>query len=184
MSKRKADDIFLTEPVKSNRISWDEFFMGVVEILTRRSMCLKYKTATVITNGTQIVSIGYNGTTEKNVECCEYWQEYWQENIAGKTETELSYEEWKQSDEFKRLHREWSRNNEIHAESNALKYISKADVNSGYTLYTLYSPCDLCAKEIISYGIKTVKYLHKYPSGDDAINKLQLHGVRCVQIIS
>lgn len=157
-----------------SRATWDETFAEMLKILAKRSSCLKYTTATLITHDTQIVSIGYNGTSNGSEECIDYWKKQCPVNVPLK--------EYTKTDEFKTLHRPWSKIYESHAESNALRYINKRDIDDSYTLYTLYSPCDLCAKEIISYGIKHIKYLYKYPSGENALNLLKDKNISCIQM--
>jgi len=106
-----------------------------------------------------------------------------QENKQDSKQSSTTYANWLLTDDFKTLHREWSKINEIHAESNALSYVSKHD-NVKYKLYTLYSPCDSCAKEIVKYKniIDIVIYKHVYPRGVDALRYLKKHEVNYMQI--
>ena len=148
----------------------------MLEILARRSTCLKIRTAAMIVKNTQIKGIGYNGTFSNCKECNEYWSdEYKKLNLY------ISFDEWLKTDEFKNLHREWSLKNEVHAESNALKQISKNDIN-GCILYTLYSPCDACTKDIIAHNIKILYYKYEYLRGFDALIRLKEHGIECNKI--
>ena len=64
-----------------------------------------------------------------------------------------------------------------------MSYVSKHD-NIKYKLYTLYSPCDSCAKEIVKYKniIDIVIYKHVYPRGVDALRYLKKHEVNYMQI--
>lgn len=158
------------------RPDWHTVFINFCKILAERSTCLKMKTACLIVEDTQIVAKGYNGTFEKSTECSEYWFEKYKNSGSYKT-----FSKWLMTDEFRDAHREWAVANEIHAEANALKWINKRDANK-YVLYTLYSPCDACAKSIISYGIKCVYYLYEYKRGRDALNRLQENGIECVEI--
>ena len=158
------------------RPSWDSVFMEFVEILAKRSTCVKMQTAAVITHETQIISIGYNGTFSKSPECLNYWL-----NLYKKINLDISFVEWQETDEFKLLHREWAKSEEIHAEANALGWISKFDDTLNYTMYTLYSPCDACAKEIIKYGIGCIYYKYKYKHGDKALERLMMQGIDCQQ---
>jgi dCMP deaminase len=162
-----------------NRPTWDKIFSDFLILIRQRSLCLKYQTSAMIIKDTQILSIGYNGTLSKCEECKDYWYKYWSQNILV-----LPFDIWVQTDDFKKLHREWSYKHEIHAEINALNWISKNDVNDDYVLYTYYSPCDHCAKTILSYGIKTIKYLFLYPSGDKALDLLKEKGVNMIKISS
>jgi len=162
------------------RTPWDNIFISFAKTLIWRSCCLKYKTATIVTNGTQIVSLGYNGTFSKTTECNDYWHAYWVNNYSN---INKSFEEWIATEEFRLLHRNWSTKNEIHAEINALNWISKKDITDNYKLYTILSPCDQCAKVIISYGIKHVFYQILYKNGTNALKLLESNGITCKQLV-
>ena len=161
------------------RIEWEKLFMEITEKICERSLCLKYRTASIITDGTQIISIGYNGTFSHQQECCDYWKDHYEKNIKkdGKVDS-LTFDQWLQTEEFKLLHREWSLENEVHAEINALNWISKRLVNANYTLYTYLSPCENCAKSIISYGIKKVYYRIPHKS----LEVLIKNNITCIKI--
>jgi dCMP deaminase len=162
-----------------SRPSWDKIFIDILEIIKDRSTCLKIKTAALIVKDTQIISIGYNGTFAKCTECADYWYEKYKQMNSG-----MSFDEWLLTREFRDGHREWSKSYEIHAESNALSWISKHD-NCKYIMYSLYSPCDACAKEIIKYKnvIDRVIYKNKYSRGDDALKRLRDMEIPCYQYI-
>lgn len=161
------------------RPNWDQTFIQILEVLAQRSKCLKIKTAALISYNHQILSIGYNGTFSKHIECCDYWFNiYKKDNPDEKT----SFNDWLKLDEFRLEHRIWSEKNEIHAEANALTYIQKRNINDDYILYTLYSPCDSCTKNIISYGIKNVYYKYLYPRGVESLKLLKKVGINCKQI--
>lgn len=166
----------------NNRPKWDGTFSDILDVFAKRSTCLKYKTAAMIVSGSQIISFGYNGTFSRCTECDAYWLNYYRNTYVAKTSVTSTFEEWIRTEEFRTLHREWSKNHEIHAEVNALNWISKRNIDDTYILYTTYSPCDACAKAIISYGIKTIKYKHKYPNGEAALVRLIGQGVKCIQI--
>lgn len=167
----------MTTPPRIDRPSWDETFRDILEVFAKRSRCLKYKTSAMVVSGSQILAFGYNGTFSKCAECDEYWRQYYL-----KKRVRLPFNEWIDSQEFRDIHREWSKVNEIHAEVNALNWISKRDISDSYVLYTYYSPCDACSKEIISYGIKNVRYIYEYPSGQEALTRLKEAGVLCIKI--
>lgn len=163
----------------NSRISWNDVFMEFAESLCKRSCCVKYKTASIITDGTQIVSLGYNGTFSKSIECEDYWRNYMKSDSVLFKE---SFLDWIHTKDFKDKHREWSEKNEVHAEINALNWISKKDITDNYKLYTVLSPCDQCAKTIISYGIKTLYYRIEYHKGINALKLLRENGVVCIKI--
>jgi dCMP deaminase len=179
--KRKINEEIDLLPVISDyeciKKPWYEIFMGFAEILLNRSCCLKYKTATIITKGNQIVSIGYNGTFSGSIECCNFWYDVWKEHHS-----QVPFNNWIKTEEFRRMHSNWSKKNELHAEMNALNYINKDNVDDNYILYTILSPCDNCAKTIISYGIKTIYYRIVYHRGIDALTLLISNGIKCIHI--
>ena len=163
------------------RTGWDAIFMGTCKLLISRSLCVKYRTSAVITKGTQIIGIGYNGTLTKTEECCEHWENYWHMNNIS-----VPYHDWLKTPQFRALHSEWSTLNEIHAEVNALNCVSKHDIDETCAIYVYYSPCDQCAKQILSYGIKTLYYcklyLGKSGNAQNGIKFLEDRGIKCAQI--
>lgn len=157
------------------RPSWHKIYFGILQSVVKRCLCIKLQTAAIIVRGSQVIAMGYNGTFSKSLECMEYWHSYYKKrNIL------ISFDEWCKTDEFKNLHREWSKQHEIHAEANALRWIPPAD---DCIMYTLYSPCISCTKDIIAHNIKTVYYKHKYKHGQDSIILLHKMGIPCVQVI-
>ncbi len=156
-----------------NRPTWHETFISMLDILADRSLCLKVQTAAMLVRDNQILSMGYNGTLSKSDECCDYWKRQYIEQKIN-----IPWEDWIETEEFRIAHREWSRANEIHAEINALRYISKPQARD-CTLYTIYSPCETCAKTIIAYGIKQVYYKHLYKHGDTPRQLLIEKGIKC-----
>ena len=201
--------------LQTNRISWDSVFVQFMETLARRSLCLKFKTSALVVKGTQIISMGYNGTFNGKKECCLFWLEYYEKhkndnlstsirktNLENKkdkgilldtydalckqnssnSQVDDGFVKFINSNDFRMLHRDWSMANEVHAEINALNWIPKGNVDSSYILYTLYSPCDNCAKTIISYGIKNIVYKYKYKHGDMALMRFAENNVKCKQV--
>lgn len=162
---------------EQNRISWHNVYIEILQTLIRRCSCLKLKTAAIIVKDTQIIALGYNGTFAKHIECDSHWRE-----VYRKKQSHIPFEDWLATDEFRLKHREWSKVNEIHAESNALRWLSR-DVSQTCVMYTLYSPCSACTKEIIAHGVKTVYYKHKYKHGDHALITLWNADIPCIQII-
>ncbi len=192
-----------------DRPSWDEIFIEICHTISKKSCCLKIHTACVITYNTQVICHGHNGTFSNDTECDIYWYGYFLRNVYDGTSGNINYNDycwyckdiirilrlggdidklssfhcWIHTNQFRTLHREWSAINEIHAECNALSYLSKFD-NRKCIMYTIYSPCDSCTKEIINYKnvISEVRYLYMYHRGENAIQRLRKHGVICTQL--
>lgn len=170
---------------EKKRTLWPTIFMDICETIRKRSLCLKYQTSALIISGTQIKAVGYNGTAPKRKECCEYWKDYYDSSDEIKNEYPY-YDDWLKSEQFRNLHSKWSTLHESHAEMNALAWVSKADVTDEYVLYTYYSPCEQCAKNILFYGIKKVYYRIEYKgrshSGLSGLEYLREGNVECIQI--
>lgn len=163
----------------SNRPNWDKTFIDILHVISKRSCCIKYNISSILVRGQQILAMGYNGTLPGKKECYNYWLDWYQANQLGSIEW---FPEWTKTDEFKKLHSEWSKLNELHAEANVLASISKDNIQPGDTLYTMYAPCETCAKSIVYHGIKIVKYLNDY-SRDDGIKILKNNGVTVIKLL-
>lgn len=163
------------------RAEWTTVFMGMCKLLRHRSLCVKYQTSAIVTKDTQIIGIGYNGTITKAEECCEHWENYWHMNEIG-----FNYHRWLKSDQFRTLHSNWSTLNEIHAEVNALNCVAKNTIDDTCAIYVYYSPCEQCAKHILSYGIKNLYYYALFPGkSGTALNGIKFlsdRGIKCTQI--
>ena len=44
------------------RPSWDEYFMGIAQVVAKRSNCSRRQVAAVLVRDCRIISTGYNGT--------------------------------------------------------------------------------------------------------------------------
>ncbi|KAJ8900766.1 hypothetical protein NDN08_000067 [Rhodosorus marinus] len=53
------------------RPSWDSYFLAIAELLSKRTNCMRKKSATVIVRDTRIVSTGYSGTPSRFLNCIE-----------------------------------------------------------------------------------------------------------------
>lgn len=177
MLDNSLSEIKESDKHNNKRYSWHKIFIEILETIVKRCCCLKLQTSAIIVQGTQIIAMGYNGTFEKHPECNDYWYDYYKKrNIA------IEFDKWIATDEFKLLHREWSKEYESHAESNALRFLSR-NLSKKCVMYSLYSPCIWCAKDIIAHKIQCVYYKYKYKHGNQSIVTLQLAGIPCVQVV-
>ncbi len=156
--------------------SWQNTIVNILKLISEHSVCLKLKTAALIIKDGQIISTGLNNVFPCYLDCDKYWKQRYTE-----LKIEITFQEWQDTIEFKNMHREWSKKYEVHAESDALKWLNKDQIN-GCILYSLYSPCNGCAKEIISKGIKIIYYVHLYKHGIDALETLRNNNIICIQI--
>src|SRR5918995_4940910 len=119
-------------------ISWDEYFIQVANLISKRSSCLVKQFGAVITKNNRIVSTGYNGTPSQFLNCNQGGCERCRDRIEGKIKTGEQLEKCLC----------------IHAEASAILQNSKEC--QGSTLYITGEPCIQCAKLILSVGIERV----------------------------
>lgn len=124
------------------RIEFDEVFMSIVNLLEKRSTCLRRQIGAVLVKDNIILSTGYNGAPKGLDHCFKCIRKV--NNIKSSTRLEYC--------------------RAVHAEQNALiQCLIKQTDCSGSILYCSTSPCVTCAKLLIQAGIKTIVYKKKYP---------------------
>jgi dCMP deaminase len=57
------------------RISKDEYYLGIAEAIAKRSTCLRRQYGCVIVNNDEIIATGYNGSARNELNCCEIYFE-------------------------------------------------------------------------------------------------------------
>ena len=139
-----------------DRPSFDEIYMDVVEIIAKRSTCIRKKVGSVITIDHRILSHGYNGVPSGYEHCCDTG-----ECLKTKTKNE----------EYKVC---------VHAEQNAICQCAKRGLAlEGATLYVNADICITCAKLIVSSGIKRVVVKRDFKGSSDGIDLL----IKCNVIV-
>lgn len=127
---------------KKRRISWDEAFMNLASIISKRATCKFYEAGVVFVDpNRRIVSLGYNGPTEGDVHCLEVGCA----KVDGDPET-------------KKLRRCRG----AHAEINGIINAQDPTRLRGSTAYTLLFPCYDCMKAFNNAGIKEIVYANEY----------------------
>lgn len=119
-----------------------DVFMLTAFHFASKSHCVSHHVGAVIVSGGRIISTGINGTPEDMPNCDEIFDK----------------------DNFDReKHHLWSKDNEIHAEMNAIAFAARKDIGiEGADMYVTISPCNDCLKNMIPAGIKNVYYLYLY----------------------
>lgn len=118
--------------LKNNRIKEDDLYMGIAELVSRRSHDEKHKVGAVIAKGNQILSYGWNGTP--------HGMQNETRHADGTTKWEVIHAE---ANAICKL-----------ATSNAS--------SEGATLYATLSPCTECTKLLLQSRIKRVVYKEAY----------------------
>jgi len=127
-----------------SRTAWDEYFMNIAYDVARRSTCIRKgrQIGTVIVNERhEIVATGYNGNPRGMRHCEEIGCVREKQGIPSGERAEVC--------------------TAVHSEQNAL--IQAGTRARGGTIYTLFNPCNTCAKMIANAGLAKVVYTEEYP---------------------
>jgi len=153
----------LSTEYKTDRPTWDEYFMGIAKIVASRSNCIKRHVAALIVKDKRIISTGYNGTPRGTRNCSEGGCARC--NAFADSGTKL--EECVCS----------------HGEENAIVQASYHGISiKEATIYTTYSPCLTCTKMIINAGLKEVVYNEAYPLSELSLKLLAEAGIAIRQV--
>ena len=145
---------------RNDYINWDEYFMGVALLASKRSKDPNTQVGACIVNEkNKIMSVGYNGFPVGCDDDVFPW-----DRTGDELETKYAYV--------------------CHAELNAILN-NRGTSLEGCRIYVTLFPCNECAKAIIQSGIKTVIYdSDKYDGTDGNIvakKMFQAAGIACKQ---
>ncbi len=130
------------------RPSWDEYFLGITKMVATRATCDRGRSGCVITRDKRILSTGYVGAPPGIAHC---------DDVGHEMHTVIN-EDGTQSQHCIRT---------THAEQNAIVQAARAGTAlEGATLYCHMTPCYVCAKLIITAGIKRVVADKDYHAGN------------------
>jgi len=127
------------------RPTWDEYFLGLLEPLSRRATCDRGRCAAIITSSNHtILATGYAGSPPGQPHCDE----------VGHMMKTVIDEQGNQSQHCVRT---------LHAEENAILQCAKDGIKiEGAAIYTKMTPCYNCAMKIVRVGIKRVVAQKRY----------------------
>ena len=148
---------------RNDYISWDEYFMGIAILASKRSKDPNTQVgACIVSPDNIIISTGYNGMPKG---CSD--DEFPWDRTGEEIDTKYPFV--------------------VHAELNAILNANGRDLR-GSRLYVALFPCNECAKAIIQSGIKEVIYLSdKYngiPSNLASKRMLRAAGVNYIRMES
>ena len=128
--------------MKNNRISKDQYFMKIAEVVSLRSTCIKRKVGAVLIKDSHILSTGYNGAPTGFNHCTP--ETCIRKNLEPGNQPELC--------------------RGVHAEINCIiqAAIHGTSIKGETTLYSTTFPCMSCLKLIINAGINRLVYKHGY----------------------
>ena len=146
------------------RPDWDEYFMDIAHVVSKRGNCSRRKVAAIIVRDQRIVSTGYNGTPRGITNCFEGGCPRCASDApSGESLGECIC---------------------AHAEENAIVQAAYHGiaVRDG-VLYSTLSPCLMCTKMIINAGIKEVVFETEYHFTEQARELFSTAGVLCRQFV-
>ena len=130
--------------ITHQRPSWDEYFLEMAELVSKRSTCLRRRVGAVLVREKRILATGYNGAPSGLKHCIEIGCIRQKLKIPSGERHELC--------------------RALHAEQNALIQASLHGISvKGATLYSTTQPCVICAKMLINAGIKEIVITQGYP---------------------
>jgi dCMP deaminase len=127
-----------------SRPNWDEYFLELSQLVSKRSTCIRRKVGAVVVKDRHILATGYNGAPKGIVHCQQ----------VGCLRQRLKVPSGQRHELCRGLH----------AEQNAIIQAALYGVSlKGASLYCTNLPCSICAKMIINAGIKYVISESMYP---------------------
>jgi len=144
----------------AKRPSWDEYFLNIVEAVSKRATCDRGRAATIIVKDKQILATGYVGSPVGFPHC---------DDVGHQLET-LIHEDGTKTVHCTRT---------VHSEQNAICQAAKRGIAiKGATVYTRMTPCRTCAMLLINCGIVRVYCERKYPSGAESEKMFKKAGIK------
>lgn len=129
---------------RSRRPSWDEYFLGIADLVSKRSTCLRRQVGSVIVKDKRILATGYNGAPADIAHCAQ----------TGCLRERLGVPSGERHELCRGLHGEQNAFLQAALHGTSLK---------GSTLYCTTQPCIICAKMIINAGIREIVISGDYP---------------------
>ncbi len=117
----------------NSRPDWNEYFMSIAELVSKRSTCLRRKVGAVIVKDKRILSTGYNGAPSGIKHCIETGCLRERLNVPSGERHELC--------------------RGLHAEQNAIIQAAYHGVEiKDSVIYCTNLPCVICTKMLINAG--------------------------------
>jgi dCMP deaminase len=133
MAGKKVSSSALPKKI-NQRPDWDTYFMDIVELVSKRSTCLRRSVGAGLVRDSRILATGYNGAPSKLEHCLDVGCMREQRKVPSGERHELC--------------------RGLHAEQNSIIQAALHGViTKGATLYCTTHPCVICAKMIINAGV-------------------------------
>ena len=162
-----------------------DYYMDVAERTSRLSHAIRLQVGAVVVKDNRILSYGYNGMPTGWDNECEN-KEYLNAAKAGFMSQEdilekFPFEEYVEEYQAMRKYRLVTKDEVLHAESNAIAKVSGSTESSeNATMFCTHAPCIHCAKMIWQSGIKNLFYRDTYRD-NKGLEFLEKSGVNVVK---
>ncbi|MEG0970925.1 MAG: cytidine/deoxycytidylate deaminase family protein [Acidaminococcaceae bacterium] len=145
----------------AQRPDWDNYFMEIASVVSKRSTCLRRSVGAVLVRDKQILATGYNGTPKGLAHCAQVGCLREQLQVPSGQKHELC--------------------RGIHAEQNAVIQAAVNGVSTkDATMYCTHQPCVVCTKILINAGIKRIVYANPYP---DKLAEAMMQDAKEIEIV-
>ncbi len=134
----------ITKKEEDNRPSWDEYFLSIADLVSKRSTCLRRSVGAVLVKDKRILATGYNGAPSGIVHC----------SVTGCIREKLKIPSGERHELCRGLHAEQNAFLQAALHGTSLKESA---------LYSTTQPCIICAKMIINAGIREIIIKGDYP---------------------
>ena len=136
--------MLLQQTSENKRPSYDEYFMEMAHVVSKRSTCLRRKVGAILVKDRHILSTGYNGAPKGFRHCVDVGCVREKMDIRSGERHELC--------------------RGLHAEQNAIIQAAVFGISiSGSVLYCTNTPCVVCVKMLVNAGVKEIVYAGDYP---------------------
>lgn len=140
----------IEKSVESNRPSWDDYFLGLVDAASKRSTCDRGRSGCVIVRDRQVLATGYAGSPTGLPHCDD----------VGHLMKRVIQENGQVTEHCLRT---------VHSEQNAICQAAKRGISiEGATVFTRMTPCRTCAMLLINCGITRVLCERKYHQSEES----------------
>jgi dCMP deaminase len=133
----------MQEQIPVDRPSYDEYFMEMAHVVSKRSTCLRRRVGAILVKNKHILSTGYNGAPKGMHHCSEVGCLRVNQHIPSGERHELC--------------------RGLHAEQNAIIQAAVFGVSiQGSLLYCTNTPCVVCVKMLINAGVQEIIFAGEY----------------------
>lgn len=124
--------------------SWQKYYLDILEVVARKSTCLRRRVGALAVKDKRIIATGYNGAPS-GVDHCE---------ISGCLREELHIPSGQQHEKCRA----------VHAEQNIITQCARFGMElEGADIYCTHLPCFICFKMLVNCKVKRIYFLNGYP---------------------